>query len=170
MAVKKNDHWDKMASFMRDLFLQTDDERIGAVYKKLHAAGWDQREFPLSTRNADKEIKWAVLDAIAIEIIDRREKKEDQGKDQDMLDDFKLPMYRLVLNEMQACISRVRTLPEEDKYKRFMLIIAGSQLNKEERVKIIETLRDFVNQLCIEDQRTIRWKGYTEKLIRVLSK
>ena len=58
MAVKKNDHWDKMASFMRDLFLQTDDERIGAVYKKLHAAGWDQREFPLSTRNADKEIKW----------------------------------------------------------------------------------------------------------------
>ena len=87
-----------------------------------------------------------------------------------MIGDQKLPMYRLVLNEMQACISRVRTLPEEDRYKRFMLIIAGSQLNKEERVKIIETLRDFVNQLCIEDQRTIRWKGYTEKLIRVLSK
>lgn len=67
------DHWTWLASSIRNLIGQTSDERLHVLYQKFYGKGWSKRKFPLSTRNADVEVKYAVLHAVAIETIERRE-------------------------------------------------------------------------------------------------
>lgn len=67
------DHWDHLAEEMRDLIAQTSDERLGGLYKILQTRGWNQRIFPLSTRNVDSEVKFHIMHAVGIETVERRE-------------------------------------------------------------------------------------------------
>jgi hypothetical protein len=78
MAEEK-DHWDNLAMSLRNLFAQTDDERLAQLYRKLLGKGWNNRIFPLSTKNCESEMTYAVLDAISHEMIEREKSKKKEA-------------------------------------------------------------------------------------------
>ncbi|TSA43968.1 hypothetical protein D4R49_01185 [bacterium] len=68
------DHWDCLARQLRAYMKQLTDERLDMLYHKLFDAGWaTPRSFPLSTRNADEEIRHLLMQYVSIETIERRE-------------------------------------------------------------------------------------------------
>jgi hypothetical protein len=76
-----SDHWDSLASNLREYMAQVTDERLKALCGTLYDAGWSQYgPYPLSTRNADQEVKRAVFEAIAVELSKRsREEAKSKG-------------------------------------------------------------------------------------------
>lgn len=68
------DHWDSLARQLRSYMKQITDERLDMLYHKLYDAGWaTPRSFPLSTRDADHELRHLLMQYVSIEIIERRE-------------------------------------------------------------------------------------------------
>jgi hypothetical protein len=80
------DHWDTLASNIRSAVALITDERLDEIYRELYAKGYneDPVKFPLSkrTRQPEKEIRYAVLGAVATESIQRRLKKRDNREGQ----------------------------------------------------------------------------------------
>ena len=69
-----NDHWDCLARQLRAYMKQVTDERLDILYHKLYDAGWAvPRSFPLSTRNADEELRYLLMQYVCVETIERRE-------------------------------------------------------------------------------------------------
>ncbi|MDP1884581.1 MAG: hypothetical protein Q8L10_04380 [Candidatus Moranbacteria bacterium] len=64
-------HWSDLEYKLRKLVSQADDDKLQALYQKLYRLEWYNQKFPLSTRNADVEVKYAILHAIANETIER---------------------------------------------------------------------------------------------------
>ena len=68
------DHWNSLADQLRDYMTQVTDTRLDELYRKLYQQGWaEPRPMPLSTRNADHEVRYLVMQAVSVEIIERRE-------------------------------------------------------------------------------------------------
>lgn len=68
------DHWNSLADQLRDFMAQVTDARLDELYQKLYRQGWaEPRPMPLSTRNADSEIRHLVIQTVSIEQIERRE-------------------------------------------------------------------------------------------------
>lgn len=69
-----SDRWGSLANRFRDYMAQVTDVRLDELYRKLFQQGWAApRPMPLSTRNADYEIRHLVMQAICVEQIERRE-------------------------------------------------------------------------------------------------
>jgi len=64
-------HWSDLEHRLRKLVSWSDDGKLQALYQKLYRLGWNNQIFPLSTRNADVEVKYAIFHAIANETIER---------------------------------------------------------------------------------------------------
>ena len=68
------DHWDSLAQQLRSYMKQVTDERLDELYHRLYDAGWGTpRSFPLSTRNADHELRHLMMQYVSIEVIERRD-------------------------------------------------------------------------------------------------
>lgn len=68
------EHWIGLGLQLKQYMKQVTDARLKDLYDKLFGAGWAKpRTFPLSTRNADEELKFLMMEAVSIETIERRE-------------------------------------------------------------------------------------------------
>lgn len=69
---KYGDHWDSLADQLRDYVTQVTDTRLTELHQKLYQQGWTEpRPMPLSTRNADHEVRYLVMQTIGVEQIER---------------------------------------------------------------------------------------------------
>ncbi len=68
------DPWAHLGWSLGQYMKQVTDERLDNLYRNLFAAGWaNPRPLPHSTRHADHEIRYLVMNAVSYEIIERRE-------------------------------------------------------------------------------------------------
>jgi hypothetical protein len=74
---REMDHWDELARKLRELIALIPNERMDEIYQKLYAEGYNKNplKFPLSnrTRNPEDEIRYAILEAVAFETVERRD-------------------------------------------------------------------------------------------------
>lgn len=68
-----NDRWGSLADQLRDNMAQVTDVRLDELYRKLFQQGWAKPQpMPLSTRDADYEIRRLVIQTIGVEQDERR--------------------------------------------------------------------------------------------------